>query len=812
MPQFSTDLVSYISNDFFNHVSEKSEFEVQCKPKYPITMEEFVLGLQQLFETIEKRYHFTIDIFNKTNTSLRSEYDVVSKKTSNIQKNTRKKIDLISNYNIILTLKDETPLPTIYKLDFENIGTVRIKDRVKFLLQKNWVLDITKVYTGNNIETIYKNNYEKINNPQTSVKDIKNMLISEPFTYEVELELVDYSLLKNGDSWKLVVPLEKWLCELYNCEIIKTNQQYQNAINIFRNKLNITSNFTSFYTKPINFHGYQLLNFQLLNFQSSTETPQLNKTVVSNNFVASAKADGIQYFILITEDGIYTIQTFYKYPDIKFLAERLYDASIINTIIQVEYIPPQSRIEEYIRYKYLYLIIDVLIFNNIDIRTKSKMERHSNIPFILKSLNVSSVYIFFDKPIYILDDKQNFIKGMYSILKTPFICKTDGIIFSENSVYKSSIYKWKPLHQLTIDLKFVNGKGLIFDDENKLVELANITQQQNPHNIYLTQNSIIECLITCSNKIEFTVIRTRPDKQHPNNMKIFNDLIIDLKNPIDENILLNNNKEWFVSNFFNSIKTYYDAHYKYVHNNLSPISITDLLKVQFNSPFIVANIIYNENSEINNYKQLETKHDELAKYKQIEIQENFYIPDLRVLLPDDYMQPLIVKLYKLEIENKPINLEPPEPTYIINDCVGGDYIQFLNSLLPFNSNIPASDENKNTSIIELLYNKDDNINNNNLYTNVKQLDYLNILDCIIEYKSRELKMLLLESDVQFIKTYFNGILKMYTPNISNNLSILNIIPIVSQFFNINVGVFNNKKCMHKYYNSERNTMFICSNI
>lgn len=177
---------------------------------------------------------------------------------------------------------------------------------------------------------------------------------------------------------------------------------------------------------------------------------------------------------------------------------------------------------------------DILFYKGIDLR-KLKLDERL---IYLNSIKIKDIYIkeYISgntcKDFYYL--KKKFSKEMKSGI-------VDGIILTPNSGYSATILKWKPKWLLSIDFKIkkVNGNTFhLLTQKDKIYKnkytTGIIKVSKKNYDIY-PDNSIVEFIF--KNK-KFTPIRARPDKSKSNYITVIQSNFDQIINPVNVKKLL----------------------------------------------------------------------------------------------------------------------------------------------------------------------------------------------------------------------------------------------------------------------------------
>lgn len=349
------------------------------------------------------------------------EMTLVCKSINNNQKNisykdylpgktTYRRKNRVNTINLNLL---ETRLALSHEIDLKSSTDIfdhcfRFKDRISRISKNGkWRYDFTKVYD--------------LNIKNENIKDIKKVLSISNYHYEIEIEYID----------KLdTINLEQIIEILY---MLKKNG-YNNHKHILKDIQNLFSNKIEFnrYIKKVPSH---MLNFKKITNHLIT----LNHKNINNileNYSISEKADGENNFIFISDEGYFLINDRSKITKLDY---KLKDKSLINTLIN----------GEYVNYLKAFYSFDILIYKGQEITLEPFSKRISYLEDIKKGTIDSDRLRLYNKQFY----HGNIFKNADKIYnKTKFPYNIDGLVFiGTHSKYRSVIYKWKPLDEVTTD-------------------------------------------------------------------------------------------------------------------------------------------------------------------------------------------------------------------------------------------------------------------------------------------------------------------------------------------------------------------------
>jgi SAM-dependent methyltransferase len=236
-----------------------------------------------------------------------------------------------------------------------------------------------------------------------------------------------------------------------------------------------------------------------------------------NNYAVGIKYDGERALIVITEDD----------PPQAVFSRKIIKLSGIprmkKTIIDCEFFEGK------------YNCFDLLFYLDEDIRNEPYQKRYSKLKKVVGEINNGNIIL---KETLFKWDKKSLYKFYKSNEK-----ENDGLIFTPPGNYREKVLKWKPVHELTIDVNIINGKmysaaNKKFIQEHNLnitgnnLDISNIGMGFNYHLIDKEpRNGIYEVYYTGDG---FKIKRSRPDKIHPNSIYVMQEILEIIKNPVLE--------------------------------------------------------------------------------------------------------------------------------------------------------------------------------------------------------------------------------------------------------------------------------------
>lgn len=234
------------------------------------------------------------------------------------------------------------------------------------------------------------------------------------------------------------------------------------------------------------------------------------------DYGVTLKADGVRHFLFLDDTGAYLIgKEISKISNESFPTE-LYDVEVMKN-------------------NDIY-IIDKMIDDGKNISNLTLDERYKR----FKEFEIEDNTFDYDR-IYVLKIKEilfsNSVEGFFSNLELldskSKTFETDGFIFTPISFYgSSSPLKWKPLSQLTIDVRY-RRDGLYVMDKGKEVKFNFTSDMSEIESYGLNGGDIVEISYDNSNdQDKFHVFRIRKDRTVPNEIKNVKQIYSQLRDPI----------------------------------------------------------------------------------------------------------------------------------------------------------------------------------------------------------------------------------------------------------------------------------------
>ena len=404
-----------------------------------------------------------------------------------------------SNISVRLSRAIETPLKEIVTKE-EPIFT-RKRLRYSFTIDY-YTIDLTVVRTNDNI------------------------------TYEVEVE---FNILINKIE-QFIQPLKQLL------EIIFPNKNY---IIQKEEQLNVINSYNNFFYNYIQQRNIRLEHGKIIRFENRPRNIKLQDIKLlfdsgKSVYSVTNKLNGIGMFLFISIQGIY----FLNFTDIDKIISKPHPSSsnykIINelngTILHGELFENE------------YHVFDTLKYKGRDVTLEPHSQRISYATKILSFLS-TFIRIYIKNFVYtkeLEEDTKNIVRYMYNKYRKDTLDKNDGIIFTP--VYQPYLnihtLKFKFPTTMTIDFYIDNLQqkinGNIFDVKvyeqgGKFIPFKQyklfVSKDNNLYN-ELENGIIVEALYDTQLRM-FIPTRVREDKDKPNFIRVANDVMYDILNPIE---------------------------------------------------------------------------------------------------------------------------------------------------------------------------------------------------------------------------------------------------------------------------------------
>jgi translation initiation factor 1 (eIF-1/SUI1) len=292
--------------------------------------------------------------------------------------------------------------------------------------------------------------------------------------------------------------------------------------------------------------NFIFLLFSLINSNQPRDIHFDNITydnMILNPYRVTLKADGARGKLIIGKMGAILFSKNIKKWEGKF-ETKLFDVEILSNQI---------------------FVFDIL-YDNMPLTELSFIERYK----ILKKIKFPELngYEIKLKPHYSLKSN-NFFKTISNLLNEKSI-PIDGLIFTpEKEIYMSqNIFKWKPVEDLTIDLK-ITSDGLYASKKNILVPIKNVQVEKN--NINYSINDIVEFKIIYDGSYLLIPYRNRTQdgtKSNPNSIKVVDNIFSLHRDPILQDDITGNSLR-LMRKYHNRVKR--DIYKNLYENNIKNI-------------------------------------------------------------------------------------------------------------------------------------------------------------------------------------------------------------------------------------------------
>ncbi len=504
-----------ISN-IFPTFNNQDEFEARFTP-----YTNYLPQLEQIYNRVLQYYgeknlptvfdNYTVESMPEGNADLRK---IIRNTNINWIRKTRIRDVLgYENYNLKFALSTEELIDKPGKKFIPTL--IRSIERTSIEINRYSRLDVSKVVVMNN-----KN------------KDTDN---NAP-TYQFELELLSPTKNKLNDFFKALSEVYKLI---HDTTVVYPKQVYSTQFSTINRVLSYKSN--------------DHLDRAALYKARDLKYPDLVASAFLDGKTRVAfKTDGVRRALIIDKNGVWL--TFGN--SLNWVTKQ--NASAKIWILDGELVPMTKRTGDNINQRYYYVIFDVLMSDDRDVRDKSHKARLSELDKL--TLIRNDILYMEAKPFYDYETADNFFSTMRLLedkIKPKLSYIEDGYIFvSNNMKYNSGndkllpserllikhedMCKWKPLEKLTIDFRIIktdapNNYHLYNFDSSKGSEVhfnsgppsVNITDET----LKITSGAIVEFAYNSENKV-WLPIRVRTDRSSPNGINEARDVWNLIQSPI----------------------------------------------------------------------------------------------------------------------------------------------------------------------------------------------------------------------------------------------------------------------------------------
>ena len=238
------------------------------------------------------------------------------------------------------------------------------------------------------------------------------------------------------------------------------------------------------------------------------------KFIKDNDYVICDKTDGVRYVLVCI-----------TYEDLKycFVLDRNLDIYLIDICIHNDLykgtILDGELIQEYDK-SWSFYVFDTVMYAGELIKHKTHTERINYVDEFIKN----TIYC---KP---FDVKKKSMKSINTYTVTNEY-KTDGVILTPVNLplifgTNYNMFKWKPVEKNTIDF-YIDSNILYLFSRGEFIQTTNILEKQNES---FTYPGIFECEFVSYNK--WNILKKREDKSHPNNLFTFNKTLLNIRENI----------------------------------------------------------------------------------------------------------------------------------------------------------------------------------------------------------------------------------------------------------------------------------------
>jgi len=344
-------------------------------------------------------------------------------KSSHIEQKNKIKVYDMPILGVRLSLANEAKVSTSNTAQY---NFLRFRQRKSFMsTDKNWRYDITKVIA------------RKLGNISQAKDIIKDLLSvtddSKLFEYNVEIELVNENISQDNFIQSLTKQLD----------LVKSPKEAR--LDTLKHII---------YTKMYNLiKENRWKNYTFRDFISQPITMQLKDlgTIETEEYATTEKADGQRHLLFVdcTEDcRAYLINSSDTIlPETIVFGSKTSISGPKNAIIDGELITLKSGSR-------IFASFDIIVYNNEDISKKDLRYRVSKLQEFIKKISKSSIEITIKEQRMVeANNPVDIYKLNTGVLNKKFAYHTDGLILTpiNESYYNNRTFKWKPLHETTID-------------------------------------------------------------------------------------------------------------------------------------------------------------------------------------------------------------------------------------------------------------------------------------------------------------------------------------------------------------------------
>src|SRR5260221_714261 len=200
--------------------------------------------------------------------------------------------------------------------------------------------------------------------------------------------------------------------------------------------------------------------------------------------------------------------------------------------------------------KYIHTIEQLL--HIVDVLYKNQSPTKLYITTILNTnltnwFNLSFEFKYGD-PLYlnVYPKKYYYEESFYDNVKNAFnsfeytTVDNDGLILQSRSKYQSKVYKWKPLHLITIDFLLIGDGELncFTTDRGAIIPINGVKVVGNIIDGIIPSGLVVECKVVSENITDdpllFEMFRMRWDKEYPNSANTIDNILQSIRRPIYE--------------------------------------------------------------------------------------------------------------------------------------------------------------------------------------------------------------------------------------------------------------------------------------
>src|SRR5260221_1406180 len=186
----------------------------------------------------------------------------------------------------------------------------------------------------------------------------------------------------------------------------------------------------------------------------------------------------------------------------------------------------------------LYLF-DCLYHTGDDLRNESFLTRYLSVEqFSRENSSVGNLNVY-PKKYYYEESFYDNVKNAFNSFEYTTV-DNDGLILQSRSKYQSKVYKWKPLHLITIDFLLIGDGELncFTTDRGAIIPINGVKVVGNIIDGIIPSGLVVECKVVSENITDdpllFEMFRIRWDKEYPNSANTIDNILQSIRRPIYE--------------------------------------------------------------------------------------------------------------------------------------------------------------------------------------------------------------------------------------------------------------------------------------